>query len=44
MNDEGALNPDGVSMLKMLAEDGDFDSQNSLLVMYSSGEVKLFNH
>ena len=38
MDDEGAANPDGVSMLKMLAEDGDFASQNSLLVMYGNGE------
>ncbi len=38
MNDEGAANPEGIFMLKMLAEDGDFESQKSLAYMYYEGK------
>lgn len=38
MDDEGAANPDAISMLKILAEDDDFESQKSLSYMYYEGE------
>ena len=38
MDNEGAANPELVSMLKMLAEDGDFESQKMLAYMYYEGE------
>lgn len=38
MDNEGAVNQELVSMLKMLAEDGDFESQKMLAYMYYEGE------
>ena len=38
MDNEGAINSELISMLKMLAEDGDFESQKSLSYMYYEGE------
>lgn len=38
MDNEGAINPELVFMLKMLAEDNDFESQKTLSYMYFEGE------
>jgi len=38
MDNEGAVNPEGFFMLKMMAEGGDFESQKSLAYMYFQGE------
>ena len=43
MDNEGAVNPEGVFMLKMLAEDGDFESQKNLSHMYFEGEGLIKN-
>ena len=38
INEDDAKNPEGLNMLKMLAEEGDLEAQTNLVFMYFTGD------